>query len=106
MIALADTLRAVAMALYAGIVVGALWVVLTYYTIYLREKNNWIGLLPKHVYLIGMSYLTYATGSIVWAFDKWNEPLGPLTIVNLAAGAVGVLAIKAMLQYQQKRMIP
>lgn len=106
MIVVGDTLRVAALLLYGGVIIGALWVVLTYYQIWLREKDNWIGLLPKHVYLIGLSYIAYATDSVVWVFQKWGEPPGPFTAVNVLAGAVGVAAIRAMLQYQGKRLVP
>jgi len=104
--AAANALRIIAVLLYGGVVFGALWVVMTYYVIYQREKNNWVGLLPKHVYLIGLSYMAYATDSVVWAFQKWGEPLGPLTVINLLAGAIGIVAIKTMTRYQSKRMLP
>lgn len=106
MIILSDALRVVNVLLYAAIVVGALWVVMTYYQIYVRDRGKWIGLLPKHVYLIGISYIIYATSSIGISFQYFNQAATPFTILNTVGGLLGIKALRVMIQFQSKRMIP
>jgi len=106
LILFANTLRIVAFGLYAATVCGALWIVLTYYQIYLRERANWIGLVPRHVYLVGISYIIYATSAVAWTFQQWDRPPGPFTVANLTAGTIGLRAMLVMINFQAKRMTP
>lgn len=106
MIIAGNVVRGAAMAVYAAVIVGALQVVLRYYTIYRRDRDRWIGLLPQHVVLIGTSYIAFATGSIAGSIERWGRPLTPFSFINLFAGALGIGAIRTMNHYQGKRMFP
>jgi len=105
-IILGDVVRTAAMAVYAAVIVSALRIVMRYYVIYRRDRDRWIGLLPQHVVLIGMSYITFATGSIAGSIERWGHPLTPFSFINLFAGALGIGAIRTMNHYQGKRMFP
>lgn len=106
MIIVSDVVRVINVGLYAATVVAILWVVLTYYQIWIRERNSWVGLLPRHVYLIGISYIMYATGSVGVSFQNFGRPITPFTLLNAMAGAIGFRAVLCMIRYQSKRMLP
>ena len=106
MIVVANVLRVLSIAFYAATLVGAVWVVATYYGIYLRERHAWIGLLPKHVVLIGLSYIATVIDSIVEIIPRWGQSITFFTPLNLLAGVTGSYAIVTMLKYQRKRMLP
>lgn len=104
MIVLADFLRIVAALLYVTILGLSIYTVAVYYQAWSREKSiGWVGLLPRHVYLIGISYILYATGSVVWAAAYWGETLTPFTVLNVVAGAIGTYALKILLDYDKKQ---
>lgn len=71
------------------------------------KKGTAPGLLPKHVWLIGLSYLVLSGSAVFRHLDHLGEGAGnllPYLPVNLVGLAMGIYALHIMMSFQRSRV--
>lgn len=104
---IADAVR-ILLILLPGAAIGAITalVLVRYWRVYrtmMAVEGDWLGLLPKHVVLIGSSYLVLIGYAIVDTCGHFHQPLGARPFIYGAAFLLGVAALWSLLGYERAR---
>jgi hypothetical protein len=103
MTGLADAVRIVAVLTYAVVMMMAVWVVMTYYDVYRRDRGGWGGLLPHHVWVVGISYLLYGAVTVGWSVVHFGDDLNVAAVTGVAAGLFGLYGMYLVLSFEKRR---
>jgi hypothetical protein len=101
---LADAVRIAAVLTYAVVMMMAVWTVLAYYDAYRRQRGGWEGLLPHHVWVIGLSYILYGAVSGGYAVVHFGDGLNAGAVLELVAGLVGLYGMRLVLAFEKRRV--
>jgi hypothetical protein len=103
-----DFLRVLVLLMGAGTVAVAVVVVAVYarswWLVSHGPKIQWIGLLPAHVTLIGVSYLTMIFSTITRLVGRIHEPLTWRIPVYGVAYSTGLIAMWLILGHSRQRL--
>lgn len=98
-----DLIRIVAIGLGAALV-GLAAVVVRFYFLARRMYPGAAGLLPSHVWKIGVSYLLFVAGAVTEVVLQFDDPLSwRLPYYGLAA-AIGLWALSDIVRYERRRV--
>ncbi len=98
-----DLIRLVAVGLGAALV-GLSAVVVRFYFLARRLAPSPAGLLPSHVWKIGVSYLLFVAGAVTEVMLQLDDPLNwRLPYYGLAA-LIGLWALSDLLRYERRRV--
>jgi MFS family permease len=99
-----DVLRIVGLVLGASTISVALVVTATYVKQYRTRRGTWRGLLPRHVVLIGVSYI----GLLLWAMEdmmqRFHEDPSWRIPALFVLAALGFVAMWDVLGHQRHRV--
>lgn len=111
LVLLGDLLRVAALIVGGGVIAVASVVVVVYIKVYLRARalakqgraEHWRGLLPRHVAVIGGSYIGLVVGTLAEMTVRFHDPLTwrPPTYATLYL--LGLWALWDILGHQQHR---
>lgn len=102
----ADLLRVFTVFVPAAIIMGyVVLVIIAYFKAYRveRYKRARTGLLPHHVWLIGISYLLLIIDEILVVFERKSEEFTIHSWLLIPAFITGVLALNRVLKYERLR---
>jgi len=88
---------------YAVIMIMTVWVILTYYDAYRKQRDAWEGLLPHHVWVIGISYLLYGAVAAGWSVAHFGDTINLGSIAGMFGGLVGLYGMKLVLNFEKRR---
>lgn len=103
---LADLLRVFFGFAPAALLVGlTIAVIVSYFKAWriARYREARAGLLPKHVWLIGTSYLIILADSIFSLIERLHKPLTPHTFIVLPGYVLGCMALHTILKFERLR---
>lgn len=101
---LTDVVRMVALALSALIFGITSAIIVLYYRVYRRRKEGGNeGLLPKHVWMIGVSYLIVTFSAATNSIERLGDPPTIFAPLNITGFGVGVYALWLILKHLRRR---
>jgi hypothetical protein len=104
----ADVLRVANFALGAGSIALTAVVLYAYaraYNSWLGRRWLWMGMLPRHVVLVSLSYLTFLLMGIADSIEHLHEPVRAQTFGYFIGFALGAWSLWDLIGVEQARTI-
>lgn len=98
-----DLVRVVAIGLGAALV-GLAAVVVRFYFLARRAFPGAAGLLPAHVWKIGVSYLMFVVGAVTEVILQFAHPLSWRLPYYGVAALIGLWALADIIRYERRRI--
>lgn len=98
-----DIVRAVAVGLGAALV-GMAAAVIRFYFLARRVTGGTAGLLPSHVWKIGVSYLLFVAGAVTETVLQLDHPLNWRLPYYGTAALIGLWALSDLIRYEHRRV--
>ncbi len=98
-----DVVRVVGLAAYTVVAGLTCYIIVIYYQAHRRRTPGERGLLPQHVWLLGVSHLLLATAVSFRILTRFGEPVSVTAGLGAVGLAVSVYGLALVLRFESRR---